>query len=784
MAVNRRQLLVGAGVGAGLVIGWAAWPRRHAISWAAGDDERVLNAYVKLGLDGRVIVAIPQAEMGQGIWSGLAQILADELGADWKTVGVEPAPLGAAYANRFMLGEMAKGLPALLRAPANWTADRVVEYFEMQLTGGSTSVRGFEAPLRAAGAVAREMLCRAAAARLSVAWTDCDTEQGFVVHKANRIAFAELVNEAALLDPPRRATLRERGGLSGSVVPRLDIPAKVDGSAQFGADVRLPGMHYAAIQQGPVGAKRTKIGGKLPAGCELVEMPGFVAVVAPGWWQAKSGLEALEISYDRGENPPGAWIEMALKTALDRLDGLESERVREDADAADMLDDTAEGVIGAEYELPFLAHACMETMNATARIENGRCELWGPTQSLTITTWAVARALDMDDENVIVYPTLLGGGFGRKIETDAATQAALIARAVKKPVQLIWSREEDFGHDCWRPAVAARLRARLEGEGPKTRIAALAARLAAPDVGASTLARNLPAIAGSPKAGAQAFEGMTRLPYALPAVALEHVLVNTPVPLGFWRSVGNSYTAFLIESFIDELAHAAKIDPGGFRLMHLADSPRHAAVLRPLLGAMGALGATPNGNGTTTGSGVALWASFGSIVAVGAEVLVEKGAPPRVQRLIVAADCGRLINPDSVRAQLESAVIFGLTAALTGKASFVGGEAQELNFDTSPLIDLAATPAIEIMLIESQEAPGGVGEVGTPPVAPAVANALFAASGERRRSLPLGAPVGRKPTRTGVSVGTEGPLDETADGAAASGTIDSEMEIAETATQR
>lgn len=772
MGVNRRQLLVGAAAGTGLVIGWAAWPRRHAVSWAAGDDERVLNAFVKLGLDGRVVVAVPQAEMGQGIWSGLAQILADELGARWEMVSVEPAPLGAAYANRFALGEMTQSLPGPLRGPAHWATDRVVEYFEVQMTGGSTSVRGFEAPLRAAGAVAREMLCRAAAARLSVDWTDCDTRQGYVVHKANRIAFADLVNEAALIDPPRNATLRERGELSGAAVMRLDIPSKVDGSAQFGADVRLPGLHYAAVQQGPVGAKRLRVNkARLPAGCEVVEMPGFVAVVAPGWWQAKSGLEALEIAYDRGENPPGPWMEMALATALDRLDGLETARVRDDGDAVDMLNETAEGVIGAEYSLPFLAHACMETMTATARIENGRCELWGPTQSLTITTWAVARALDMDDTNVIVYPTLLGGGFGRKIETDAAVQAALIARAVKKPVQLIWSREEDFAHDCWRPAVAARLRARL-GPAPDKRIEALAVRLAAPDVSASTLGRNLPAIAGSPKAGAAALEGMTRLPYALPALAMEHVLVDLPVPLGFWRSVAHSYTAFITESFIDELAHAARIDPGGYRLMHLADSPRHAAVLRPLLGAMGALGATPNGDGTVTGSGVALWESFGSIVAVGADVLVDKGEPPRVVRLIVSADCGRLINPDSVRAQLEGAVLFGLSAALSGKASFAGGDAQALNFDTSPLIDLAASPIIEIILIDSEEAPGGVGEVGTPPVAPAVANALFAASGERRRNLPLGAAVGRKPPRTGVSVDPDAP--------AAEAPVDSADEMTET----
>ncbi len=781
MAMTRRHLLIGTGVGAGLVIGWAAWPRRHAISWAAADDEVVLNAYLKIGLDGRVVVAVPQAEMGQGIWSGLAQILADELGADWETVSVEPAPLGAAYANRFALGEMTAGLPAALRGAARWTTDRVVEYFEMQMTGGSTSVRGFEAPLRAAGAVGREMLCRAAANRLSIDWTECNTDNGFVVHKANRIAFAELVKEAALLDPPRSATLRTERTISGISVPRLDLPAKVDGSAQFGADVRLPGMHYAAIAQGPIGARRTGVDkARLPAGCQLVEQPGFVAVVARGWWQAKQGLEALTISYDRSETPAGPWMEAALDAALDSLEGLETALVRDDADAVALLSGPAEGAIGAEYALPFLAHACMETMTATARIEEGRCELWTPTQSLTLTTWSVARALGIDDADVTVYPTLLGGGFGRKIETDAAMQAALIARAVNKPVQLIWSREEDFAHDCWRPAVAARLRGRLEGVGANARMTALAARVAVPDVGASVIGRNLPRLGGSPKAGASAFEGMVVFAYDVPAVALEHVLVNVPVPLGFWRSVGNSYTAFITESFVDELATEAQVDPGGFRLVHLAERPRHAAVVRALTGATGALGATRNGDGSTSGTGMALWESFGSVVAVAAEVLVRGGEPPKVVRLIMAADCGRVINPDSVRAQLEGAAIFGLSAALSGQATFADGEAQETNFDRQPLLGLAETPVIEIILIESTEAPGGVGEVGTPPVAPALANAIFAASGIRRRRLPLGGAVGERPLRTGAS---SGAIDAGGGGAAAGAatvTIDSGAEMAET----
>ena len=743
MALTRRKLLVASGVGAGLVLGWVAWPRKHPVSWSAGPDEQLINAWVKLGLDGRVVIAVPQAEMGQGIWSGMAQILADELGADWRTVAVEPAPLGASYVNLFLATEPLNNLSSSVRTIAQWTTRRVVEYFEVQLTGGSSSIRGFEAPLRAAGATAREMLCKAAAARWSVDWQDCDTANGFVIHKANRLAFAELAAEAARIDPPTEAILRQMPAtgaarFTGKPVLRLDIPSKVDGTARFGADVRLPGMGYAAIAQGPLGATRKSVDkSRLPAGCLLVEQPDFIAVVADGWWQAKTGLEALVIDYDAAETPAGAWIDAAFANAVDKPGNLPVKQLKNEGGALNLITAPVESTISAEYALPFLAHACMEPMTATARIEEGRCEVWAPTQSLTLATWAAARTLDMNDEDVIVYPTLLGGGFGRKIENDAISQVVRIARAAKRPVQLIWSREEDFAHDKFRPAARARLAARLGGQGLDTRIEALAVRLAVSDLGTSVVSRNLPKIAGSPKPGGNAFEGLTKIPYAVPAVALEHVLLETPVPTGFWRSVGHSYTAFMLESFMDELAAKAGVDSLAFRLIHLKDKPRHTAVLRALSTMAGPPGGTANGDGSITGAGLAMWESFGSIVAILAEVVLKADEPLRVIRLSIAADCGRLINPDSVKAQLESAAIYGLSAALTGRITFENGEAQQRNFDTSPMLDMASSPIIEISLIPSEAAPGGAGEVGTPPVAPAVANALVAANAARRRTLPL-----------------------------------------------
>ncbi len=724
MAISRRTLLIAAGAGGGLAIGWAVWPRRRALVWSAGEGEQLINAFVKIGADGRVTVAVPQAEMGQGIWSGLAQIVADELGADWRTVAVEPAPLGPDYANKGMMADQIEHMSDTMRRIAAWGGGRMVEFFDFQITGGSTSVRGFEAPLRAAGAAGREMLCRAAARRWSVDWEDCDTAGGFVIHKANRIAFADIAAEAKLEDAPAEPTLREKPVLVGKPVLRIDIPAKTDGSARFGADVRLPGMMYAAIRQSPIGATRKTVDKRaLPATARLVEGPDFIAVVADGWYAAKTALDTVTVSYAPAVKPAGPWLEAGLMAALDT----KGDTVRDDGDVAATLESGAG--ISAEYTLPFLAHACLEPMTATARFENGKCEVWAPTQSASIAAWAVARALDIDSDDVTIFPTLLGGGFGRKVEKDACEQAAIIAKAVGRPVQLIWSREEDFAHDMWRPAVAARLRGVAGDRG----VTGWDAVIAAPDVGSSFTGRNIPIAGGDPKTSAGAIEGSVHLPYDIANICVAHALADCPVPLGFWRSVGHSFSAFITESFVDELAAAAKVDPGSFRLAMLKDKPRHAAVLRAALKAGGPLGQVAPG----VGRGVALSECFGSIVAQVAEVSIVKDQAPRVTRVWVAVDCGRVINPDSVRAQMESGVIYGLTAALHGRVTFADGMAQQGNFDSHPLLTMAETPEIAVTIIASEAPAGGVGEPGTPPIAPAVANALFAAGGGRRRQLPL-----------------------------------------------
>lgn len=719
--MTRRTLLVGGGVGVGLVVGYAVWPRHRALNWATAKGETLINGWVKIGTDGRVTVAVPQAEMGQGVYTAIPQILADELGADWKTIAVEPAPLHPVYANTGMTLDAVKGLPTALQGIGGWAMRTLVERFDIQMTGGSTSIRGFHDTVRLAGASAREMLCRAAAREWDVDWADCKAANGFVTYQARSARFAELADKAVAEDAPSSPTLRPAATrtLMGKSAPRLDIPGKTDGSARFGLDVRLPGMRYAAVRSGPAGDPRL-VQATAPAGVAMVKGPTWVAVVADGWWAAKTGLDQVVAGFAGAAKSPGPWMEAELRGALSRAG----------TEVASHGDSTAAGkTITADYSVPFLAHACMEPMNATARVANGRAEIWAPTQSTTLVVWAVAKALGIEESAVTCHPTLLGGGFGRKAEADVCVQAALIARAVKAPVQLIWSREEDMAQDRFRPAAAARMTATL---GPDKHIAAWRSRVAVPDVMASFSARNMPAIAGEPKASAEGVDGTQLLPYDLPGFAAEHVLVDLPVPLGFWRSVGHSFSGFFVESFVDEMAHAAGADPGAFRLAMLKNSPRHAAVVQAALNASGPLGA----DGTNAARGMALVESFGSIVAQVAEVQID-GTEIRVTNVWTAIDCGPVVNPDIVRAQIEGGIVYGLTAALKGAVNFEHGKAVQQNFDTYPLLTLSETPVFETIILPSTAPMGGVGEPGTPPIAPAVANAVFAATGKRLRDLPL-----------------------------------------------
>jgi isoquinoline 1-oxidoreductase beta subunit len=722
---SRRGFLIGTGAAIGLVVGYALWPRRYPNAWVAGEGETLLGPWVKVGPDGRVTVPVPQAEMGQGIWSGFAQIVADELGADWRMMAVEPAPWHPEYAH-VGLTKGTQGLPPVIRDIAGRVGEEAIRRLNLHITGGSMSVMNYHDGLRQAAAEARARLVGAAADEWGVAADQLDTANGFVVYKANRMSFADAVK---LVDPdsePGDAPLRElsKRPLEGRKLPRLDLPPKVDGTARFGADVRVPGMVYAAIRHGPVGGAKL-VSASAPQGVQMVKGPGWVAAVGRTSWEAQQAVARIEAAFSVEGRKAGPWMQEELAKAARGTGG---EAVSEEGDV-----DAALGAspLVADYSLPFLAHACMEPMTATARVTGGAAEVWGPTQSLTLAHWQVADALGLETDAVTIHPTLLGGGFGRKAEGDAMVEAALIAKAVGKPVQLTWTREEDMGAGRFRPAVAARMRGALANG----QIAAWEARVAVPSVNASFAGRTMPRFAPDGlSASAGDIEGADEIPYAVEAFRAVHLPLNLPVPLGYWRSVGHSFSAFLVESFVDELAAAAKDDPVDFRLKHLKDHPRHAAVLKAAAEAAG--WRQPGLKGF--GRGVAVHASFGSIVAMVVEAGIVDGNI-RIARVTSAIDCGRAIAPDSVRAQLEGAAVMGLSAAIGEGMSFAEGEAEARNFHLYPVLRMADAPfRIDTVIVKSGEALGGAGEPGLPPAAPALANALFAATGKRARSLPLG----------------------------------------------
>lgn len=730
--ITRRHLLIGGGAATGLLVGWAVWPRSYAPNLAAGPGEHVFNAFLKIGTDGRIIVAVPQAEMGQGVYTSLPQILADELGADWRTVAVEPAPINPIYANALVLEEeAARRLPDWLEGPGRWAAREVAMRLNMTMTGGSSSIRSFETRLREAGAAARGLLCLAAAERWDIDWKACDTEAGFVVRGSDRIRFAELAEVAATLNLPEPLILRtpaERT-LVGRSVPRLDLPAKVDGTAQMGADIRLPGMVYASIAHGPYGGARltkmtTADAEATPGVMSVLTNPGWVAVVGTNWWAADRGLQALAVEFETaGPRPDDATIRKALAAALA---GGEAERFTERGDPDAAL--RGAGVISATYSAPMLAHASLETLTATARFGEDGLEIWVPTQSAPMARSAVAAAIGIDESLVTIYPTLIGGGFGRKVEVEAAVEAAIIADKIRKPVQLVWPRREDIQHSRFRPPALGRLKAKL---GPAGAIAGWSATIAAPSMGAELMDRvtgKPPAASHGPERGA--VEGAVP-PYAIEALAVEHAPATIGVSTGAWRSVANSYTAFFTESFIDELALVAGLDPLSFRMQALSRQPRLARCLQ-MAASIGAW----QGGEPGAGQGLAAHSCFGSHVAVLAEARIE-GAEIKVPNITVVVDIGRTIHPDIVRQQVEGSVIWGLANAFGSAISLRQGMVTAQNFDGLGLPDLASTPEIRIEIIPSDLSPGGAGEIAVPPIAPAIANAIFAATGKRLRHLPL-----------------------------------------------
>jgi len=716
------------------------------------EGEAAFSAWVKIGVDGIVRVQVPRQEMGQGVATVLPMLVAEELDCDPAQLQFEQAPVDAVYANATMLADAVPFRPddrGWLADLARLTQYRFAELLGVQATGGSSSVRDAWLLMRHAGAAARSMLVAAAAKRWGVDPNECGAGKGAVQHAPSkrRLGYGELSAEAAALPPPARVVLKEPGEfrLLGKPQARLDSAAKLDGTAQFGCDVRLPGMHYAAITQCPVfggalksadvDAARGKPG--VAAVLELAPTstsPAAVAVVADGWWRAQAVLKGMAIQWSGPAAP-------ALDSARQRevyAESLEKGPARpyEAVGDAPAVLARAKNVVAAVYEVPYLAHAAMEPMNATALVKDGRCEVWTGNQAPTLAAWFAAKAAGVPSENVTVHTPFLGGGFGRRIEMDALTQAVQIAaRMPGVPVQLLWSREEDMQHDVYRPMAMARFHCALDANGA---VAAWQHRIAGQSCTQALTARLMPAAASDLMKDKTVAEGAYDLPYAMPNRLVEHVLADQPVPVGYWRSVGHSYNAYFVECFMDEVARAAGKDPIEYRLAMLDGAPRHRKVLETAA-AMADWSKPPAASaGTRAGRGIALAESFHSIVAQVAEVEVGADDAIRVRRVCCAIDCGMAVNPAIVAAQMQSGIVFGLSAALYGEIGLKAGRVQQSNFHDYQVLRMADCPRIEVKIVESGwQHLGGVGEPGTPPIAPAVANAVYAATGRPARRLPI-----------------------------------------------
>lgn len=698
---RRRFLRIGAAAGGGLLIGF------HLTGVARGDTRGVENfepnAWIRIGSDDTVTLRVASSEMGQGVYTAIPMLLAEELECDWARIRVETAPAAKEYTNP-IIGQ--------------------------QLTGGSTAVRAFYMPLRQAGATAREMLVAAAALKWKVPEQSCRARSGAVVHAASgrRAKFGSLATRAAKLPVPKAVLLKEPGEfrLLGKSMPRLDTPAKVNGSAVFGQDVKLPGMLTAVVARCPVFGGRVRAVDAARARSvkgvrDVLLIDSGVAVVAEDFWTARTARDLLIIEWDEGEAATldGTGLRAGLEQALDD----DAVVARRDGDAAGALKKAATR-IDAVYEVPYLAHACMEPMNCTASVTKTGCDVWVGTQAQGGTQATAAKITGLAPEAVRVHTMFLGGGFGRRAERDFVAEAVELSRAVGAPVKVMWTREDDMQHDFYRPATLNRFSAALGADGMP-----LAWRHEI--AGDSIMARVFP---GAIRNGIDntSIEGAANVPYAIPNVLVSWARHEAAVPVGFWRSVGSSQNAFVTECFIDELAAAAKKDPLEYRLALLANHPRHQAVLE--LAAAKAGWRTPPARGRFRGIAVA--ESFGSVVAEVAEVsLGEAGV--RVHRVVCAVDCGIVINPDTVAAQMESGIVYGLTAALKGEITIRNGRVQQGNFNDYPLLRMDEMPVVEVHIVKSDLAPGGVGEPGTPPIAPAVANAVFAATGKPVRRLPL-----------------------------------------------
>ena len=746
--LTRRRFILGTlGAAGALAVGWTAMPGRQrlvgATPLAVGPGQSALNGWVKIGTDNTVTIVMAQAEMGQGSHTGLAMLLADELDAAWSSVRLEQSSFDAIYNNQAVLADAIApdGAGVGRRASAHLVGKLLREVSGMAGTGGSSSIKDQYLPMRQAGASARAMLVQAAAAQWKVAPADCRTEDGFVIHGTQRASYGELAARAALLALPDDVPLKPASAykLVGKPVHRLDNAAKLNGSAVYGIDALPPGLLYASISMCPTlggkvgsfdataalavrGVRKVVALAPVDGGLGSIgSTSGGVAVVADTPFQAMRALEKVRITWDHGAaaTVSSAAMLAALGQGLDR-DGAKVHLERGDVVAA--LSKAA-STIHAEYRVPLLAHATMEPMNATVQFKDGAATVWTGTQVAGMTRDAVAKALSIDAAKVVVHVPFLGGGFGRRYFSDCAVQAAQLARVCDgAPVQLLWTREQDLQHDYYRPAFVARCTAGFDAAG---------ALLAWQSTSAGSSM-------GVPGFADPSNEGVSDTAYAFPNARVAHQTVEAPISMGIWRSVSHSQNGFFTESFIDECAAASKQDPLAYRRALLAGDARHLRVLARVAELSGwGTPLAPAADGAPRARGLAIHQSFGSVVAQVAEVSLSPDRQIRVHRVVCVIDCGVAVNPQLVRQQMESGIVFGLSAALHGEIGIAAGQVQQSNFHDYAPLRFDESPVIETDIIASTAKPGGAGEPGTPPIAPAVANAVFALTGTRLRSLPL-----------------------------------------------
>jgi isoquinoline 1-oxidoreductase subunit beta len=764
---RRTWLLSAAGTTGALVVGWSALPARSRLGTASslrlqaditsGATGIALNGWIKVTPQGRVVLAMPRSEMGQGAHTALAMLAAEELDVALSQVSLEQAPQEAIFGNVAMFvatlpfhpretdtstQATADARPTKVKV-GEWMVAKVARELGINVTGGSSSVADAWEVVRMAAATARASLLGAAALNWRLPIGELTVADGVVSHASGPSAhYGEFVKLAAAGPMPGNVLLKspQDRKLIGRALPRLDVPAKVDGTARFGLDVRLPGMVYAAIRQCPMlggapGAIDVDAVLASPGVERVVRLPGIAgstagfAVVGKTWWHAQEAARAARVQWQ--QRPAGALdtalIEQASYAALDAEPG---STFFEKGDIP-----KAEGVavrsVTARYHAPYLAHATLEPMNCTAQVEGGKVKLWTGTQVPGMAVAVAAEIAGVATKDVEITVMLLGGGFGRRLEVDVIGQAVRVAMECGgRPVQLIWSREEDQTHDFYRPMQAADMRASIDAKG---QITSLRIKSAGDPISPRWMSRGIPHLTTRLEVPDKtASEGLFDLPYEFAHQNVSHVATHQGVPVGFWRSVGHSHNAFFSEGFIDELAVETMTDPVAFRRTLLKYAPRHRAVLD--LAASKAGWGQPLAPGRARG--VALHESFGSIVVQVAEVSIAQGRI-EVHRVICAIDCGTVVNPNIVAQQMEGAVAFALTAALYGRIDIRSSVVQQNNFARYPMLSLREAPRVETHIVESDRWPGGVGEPGVPPIAPAVAGALYALTKTRQRRLPL-----------------------------------------------